>query len=351
MRRRRMWEDDRVPWEYADGPQPGVDVPIAGEPREEEAPAVPVEPSDEHDGDGSEDAARQRAKLEEREVTVRDPDLSPEANDRLTEEVREVVGEERVTVPSRRPRPSHGERPPRHGLLAYLSRHRLLLVITFAMAVVIGAIVGFTTGSWWILPLAGGLHAIGTTTVAAIAVRTTTITERPDPTVVAMLEEEGIPNPEEHFTNLVAEFAEEPRTEEEPRAGAADVITPGANERTAEAAAEPSKAAAEQSSAMTPTAGRSRPAGKSAMPEGFNWAIVVGLVVVSVFIPAAAGGGWLWLMTAVMVPLGIGWIALQRVMASTEKRPSGRTLIITLILGTGLAVAVFCAVVALAFQH
>ena len=37
-------ENDRADWELADGPVVGRDVPITSEPREEEAPGVPVAP-------------------------------------------------------------------------------------------------------------------------------------------------------------------------------------------------------------------------------------------------------------------------------------------------------------------
>ena len=38
------FERDRLPWEYADGPAAGRDVPITNEPREEVSPGVPAQP-------------------------------------------------------------------------------------------------------------------------------------------------------------------------------------------------------------------------------------------------------------------------------------------------------------------
>jgi hypothetical protein len=263
MKPRPIWEEDRVPWEYADGPSAGTDVPIAGEPREEEAPGVPAE-QPESEGDANEPTRGASANLEEREVAIHDLDLAREINDRLTEEVRDVIGKNRVRVPRDRPRPSHGERPPRRGLLAYLSRYRLLLTMTFAAAVVVGAIISLVTGSWWFIALPLGLHAVGTIAVTVLLVRMTTITERPSPTTMAVLEEAGIRNPEEYFSHLVAEFTEPRRrrsADTKPRKGLADVVTPGENERTVEAGADPAGAAAEQSSAVTPSSGPSRPVG------------------------------------------------------------------------------------------
>jgi hypothetical protein len=45
-------------------------------------------------------------------------------------------------------------------------------------------------------------------TVAVIAVIATTISGRPDPATVARLEEEGAPNPERYFSQIVEELAE-----------------------------------------------------------------------------------------------------------------------------------------------
>jgi hypothetical protein len=51
-------ENDRPDWELADGPVVGRDVPITSEPREEEAPGVPVAPEVHHpedEDDGSDE--------------------------------------------------------------------------------------------------------------------------------------------------------------------------------------------------------------------------------------------------------------------------------------------------------
>jgi hypothetical protein len=119
----------------------------------------------------------------------------------------------------------------------------------------IGAITSLATGSWWLLPVALGVHALGTMAVLATAIRITTISEHPSPSVAAMLEEEGIRNPDEHFSRLVEEFSEHEH------ASAAEVVAIGDTPRTVSATDDPSKATAEQSSAMTPTAEASEPAG------------------------------------------------------------------------------------------
>ena len=69
-------------------------------------------------------------RLQRREVRVVEPGLSRETNDRLTAEVREVVGDDHVTVPVDRPRPSHGEASqPGHRLTAELKPNRFVMAL------------------------------------------------------------------------------------------------------------------------------------------------------------------------------------------------------------------------------
>jgi hypothetical protein len=82
----------------------------------------------------------------------------------------------------------------------------------------------------------------------------------------------------------------------EPERGAGEVLSPGFNERTAEAATDPATASTEQSSAMTPTAGPSEPAGEGGMPDLLVWAASASLLGVSLLVPAATDGGWMWLL-------------------------------------------------------
>lgn len=343
-----MHEDDRPKWEYADGPVVGVDVPITGEPRAEDAPGVPArtrrpESPARLDGRGRRDGG---SELEEREVTVRDPTLSERANEQLTQEVREVVGRDRVTVPSDRPRPSRGERPPRRGALD-LEGHSLMLLRTFAAALVVGAIISLVTGSWWFLPLAAGLHALGTMSVIALSVRMTMVRERPAPTTVAMLDEEGVRNPEEHFSSIVEEFTE--RRDPQPHG---DTVIPDRAERTVEADVDPALAAQQQVAAMTPTGGVSAAAGGGGLPDALIWWVVLGCAALSIILPAVAGGGWLWLTSAVVIPLVIGFVLLQLLLhGGTRTSLSPRAIASWIVCGTTIAVAGFCAVVALALQH
>jgi protein-tyrosine-phosphatase len=288
----------RAEWEYADGPEVGRDVPVTSEPREEDASGSPQPPPQPED---------RQEELEEREVKVADPGLDALANQRLTEEVQEVLGTDRVRVRKDRPRPSRGERPRNHGLLIEMSSHRLTIVMLFAAFFTIGAVVSLSTGDWWLLPVALGVHALGTVVVTATALHLTTISEHASPTTAAMLQEEGVRNPDEHFARIVEEFSE-------PEHGdASAVVSPKDTPRTATAAEDPGRAAAEQSSAMTPSAGASEPIDGGGAPEALMWSTVVALLAVSLIIPVASGGGAMWILPVVMVPLLVAWVLIQGV--------------------------------------
>ena len=347
---------ERQPWEYADGPTVGVDVEITGAPREEDSPGVVREPDEAAPGarderrpagDDGRSATNGHAEVEMREVRAEDPALSPGTNARLTEELREVVGEARVRVPADRPHAARGEERSREGRQGFLSMHGFQLVRLTAIVLTFGAIIALITNDWWVLPLAAGIHALGTMTVWLTSIRMTTITEHPSPQLAAALAEEGVTSPDERFSRMVDAFREEPER------GTGEVLSPGYNERTSEAHTAGADAGAEQSSAMTPTAAPSQAAGEGGAPDLLIWSTATALLVLSIILPAVTGGGWMWLLTAVMLPLIAGWSVFQRMMVvrRDEVHLEGRAPLVTIVLCTALAVAIFCSVVALAFQH
>jgi hypothetical protein len=337
---------NRQPWEYADGPTVGEDVPITSPPREEERPGVPKPPPEpERAGAGRSEAAGS----EVRDVRAEDLALSPETNQRLTGELREVVGSDRVEVPADRPHASRGEHPQQHGAAARFELNWFQLVRMSAIVLTFAAIIALITNDWWVLALAAGVHALGTMTVGLTIVRVTTTSERPSPTVAAAMAEEGVRNPDEHFSRMVEEFRDEPER------GAAEVISPDFNERRAPADTDTAAAAAEQSSAMTPTGQPSEPGGAGGAPDALVWTTMVSLLVLSIAVPPLTQGGWMWLVTAVMVPLLVGWAIFQRAMIRRRNQLhetlQGRGPLVAIAVCTAAAVAVFCAVVAFAFQH
>lgn len=300
---------------------------------------------------GREDAAgaSEPTDSEVREVRAEDPGLTPDTNQRLTSELREVVGTDRVEVPADRPHAARGEHPQQHGPAARLEFNWFQSIRLGAIVLTFGAIIALITNDWWVLALAAGVHALGTMTVGLTVIRVTTTSERPSPTLAAAMAEEGVHNPDEHVSRMVEEFGSEPER------GASEVISPGFNDRQAAADTDTPAAAAEQSSAMTPTGQPSRPAGAGGAPDALVWSTMVSLLVLSIALPPLTSGGWMWLVTAVMVPLLIGWAIFQRLMVTRRNQlhetVQGRSPLIAIVLCTAVAVAVFCAVVAFAFQH
>jgi hypothetical protein len=95
-------------------------------------------------------------------------------------------------------------------------RSRLLLVVAGAAGVIVAAIIALALQSWIVFAALLVLHAIGTTIVVATALRTTLNVEKPSPTTVAMLESEGVSDPERALNRLVDQAAE---TDPDGRAG------------------------------------------------------------------------------------------------------------------------------------
>jgi hypothetical protein len=67
---------------------------------------------------------------------------------------------------------------------------RLLIGFTFAVMLVVGAIVSLATGSWWFLILALGMHALGTVVTLATVGSRLRQQDKPDPVTEARLAEE-----------------------------------------------------------------------------------------------------------------------------------------------------------------
>ena len=116
--------------------------------------------------------------------------------------------------------------------------------------VVIGAIAALAvvTHVWWTIVLALIVLAAMLYLVVAIIIKMTSNPERPSSTTVAAMEEEGIDDPEQLFSDVVAEFTAEPDAD-------------GETGRTTDAVDDPAAAAAEQRDATTPSGGPSRAVG------------------------------------------------------------------------------------------
>jgi archaellum biogenesis protein FlaJ (TadC family) len=145
------------------------------------------------------------APLEERVVEVNDPKLSPDANHRLTEAVRDVIGADRVMVPSDRPHVSEGQRP-RVSPLKRITSTKMMAIGLVAVAVCVGLIVATTGNHWFVLVIAFAVLAVALTTVTLSIIGLASIEEFPDPGLAALLSEQGIRDPEVRFSEFVREF-------------------------------------------------------------------------------------------------------------------------------------------------
>jgi hypothetical protein len=243
----------------------------------------------------------------ERRVVVDEPGLSEETNRAITEDVRAAVGGDIARVPEDSPRPRVPRR--RSRLVATLTENRLILIITFLMFLVVGAIVSLAVGSWWILLAVVAVHAVATVLMTAGVLQATADVERPDQATLERMEAEGVPDPEGTFNEMVEQFG----GADAARSDAAEVISPTDNERTAGAQEEPGRAAADQRSALTPGSLPERSGGDSSIIAALPWYVVGALVVTSIAF-AIAVGGRMWIAPVLMVVLGGGWIAVDRLL-------------------------------------
>jgi membrane protein implicated in regulation of membrane protease activity len=76
---------------------------------------------------------------------------------------------------------------------------RMLVIFTFATALVVGGVIALATGSWWVLPVAIALHALGTLLVLGVTGKALTQYDKPDANVEAREETDGggEPDPDE----------------------------------------------------------------------------------------------------------------------------------------------------------
>jgi hypothetical protein len=265
----------------------------------------------------ADDRAPANAETERRFVRSEDPELTPEANRLLTEELREVVGRDEVEVPRDTPHraeEAHGTHSPLAGTLV---SNRPLIIVTLLAAVVVGGIISLATGYYVAVLLAVGLHALATLLVAAGAIQLTTQVEHVAPETAARLEQEGVADPDRVLTELAEEFAGATEA-----GGVPEVIGSGNNEQTTTAQDDPARDMLEQRTAMTPQSGSGPAAGEGSAIALLPWWVVIGVMVVSVVaIPFFSQG---WLVPLILVPIGLGWMALQRWMAHADRARSAR---------------------------
>jgi hypothetical protein len=137
------------------------------------------------------------------------------ARETLRDELREVVGEDAAAAGERAGALEAAESAGRpRTVTAALSQSRILIGVTFFLALIVGAVGGLASGQWWWLAVALLLHALGTTVVVATTLRMTADVESPDPRAAAALEEHGIRDPEAALNEAVrvtADATDDPR--------------------------------------------------------------------------------------------------------------------------------------------
>jgi hypothetical protein len=273
-----------------------------------------------------------RDRLVERDVRADDPNLSPEANQLLTRELREAVGRDRVQVP--REQADHagtlGARP-RRTLRSVAAGNRLLIAITFVALIIVGVIVALSTDSWWAVVAAAGVHALGTIVVLSMTLRLSTEVEHVDPTVAARLEDEGVADPDRALSDLVESYGSGGDV-----SGGEATVSGGRDEMRTSPDEDPARASAEQKSAMTPSADGSAPTGDRGAPALIPIVAVVGSVVVGLG-SAIAVGGIAWLGAAILIAASLAWLALVLHLGHGERR--GLRLVPTIVLVVAAVVA------------
>lgn len=251
---------------------------------------------------------------------VRRP-LSREADRQLTNELREATGDDSVRVTPERLAEARTRGAQRGRLVAELASHRLSIMVSLLVLVVVGGVIALATGEWWALIVPIVLHAIGTLTVTSVALQQLTQTEHVSPTAAARLEEEGVTDPDRVLTDLVESYSED-----EERRGAGHIVTGGANELTARPEDDPSRATAEQRTAMTPSGGAgSKPAGEGSAIGMMPIAVVVAVSLIALVV-AIAEGGLLWIAATVVILTAIGWFLVVRSIDVSDERSGDQKL-------------------------
>jgi hypothetical protein len=139
-------------------------------------------------------------------VRSADPGLSAEANALLTKELREIIGSDVVEVPIDRADPAHRRHVRHTPLVADLIDSRLAWVFTLLAAVCVAAIIAIVSNSVVVLIVA--IAVLGVTTVLAVRLLQNlgAEAEHPSPETAALLEAEGVGDPDRLLQDLVDEF-------------------------------------------------------------------------------------------------------------------------------------------------
>lgn len=142
-----------------------------------------------------------------RTIESTDPSLSTEANQRLTDALRNVIGRDRVDLPSGRA----DHRSDRHGthgsLVASAISVRVELFLVGAILAMTALIaVAMTASSSWLVAITTVLLLPAVALIARFVFALFDEHEHLDPETAAMLSEEGVGDPDRLFNELIHDF-------------------------------------------------------------------------------------------------------------------------------------------------
>lgn len=178
---------------------------------------------------------------------------SEEARRALIEALEDAVGKDAVAEADLDVDRAISERP--HPLRAALASSSLLITLTGATALTVGAVAALAVGSWWLVFVALVVHALLTAVVVGTSMTLVSQVEKPHPSAVTKLEEAGVDDPEQVINNLVEQVAEEQEASRTRRTLTEDA---GETRQSEEDAAEATR---RQQTAMTPASESTRKAG------------------------------------------------------------------------------------------
>ena len=135
-----------------------------------------------------------------------DPGLSAEANALLTRELRDIIGSDEVEVPIDRADPAHRRHLRHTPWVADLIDSRVGWLFTLLAAVCVAAIIAIVSNSVVVLIVA--IAVLGATTLLAVRLLQDlgSEAEHPSPETAALLEAEGVGDPDRLLQDLVDEF-------------------------------------------------------------------------------------------------------------------------------------------------
>lgn len=142
-----------------------------------------------------------------RTVESTDPSLSVEANRRLTQELRAVIGRDRVDVPNGRADHRSDRHATHHSLVAAAIAVRVEIFLVGAILLMTGLIaIAMTAAADWLVAVTLVLLLPAVALIARFVFALFDESEHLDPETAAMLNAEGVGDPDRMFNELVHDF-------------------------------------------------------------------------------------------------------------------------------------------------